>query len=139
MKKLQLFTLLLVILCACSKEDDTATVLNGSWKLERIEDGFIENSPNDEEITISFENDVYTGRTEANEFGGDYTVARDSLFLSNSYTTEVTETEWGQKFYESLRMAFDEREERSKFRMVIEGSILTLRNGSKNLIFEATD
>ena len=79
MKKLQLYTLLLIILCACSKEDDTGTVLNGNWKLESIEDGFIENSPNDEEITISFENDVYTGRTEVNQFGGDYSVAKDSL------------------------------------------------------------
>ncbi len=136
MKKLQLYTLLLIILCACSKEDDTGTVLNGNWKLESIEDGFIENSPNDEEITISFENDVYTGRTEVNQFGGDYSVAKDSLFLSNSYTTEVTETEWGQRFYESLRIAFDEREEHSKFLIILEGSNLTIRNGTKNLIFE---
>lgn len=139
MKKFVFNLLIVLMICGCSKEENVDSALEGSWKLQSIEADFVQSSPEDEVISVTFEEEVYTGRTEANEFGGDYITVDDSLFLTNSYTSEVAETEWGLRFYEALREAYEETEERSKFLYILDDDRLVLRNEEENMIFEVLE
>lgn len=136
MKNFAFYFLILISLFSCSKEDDADAILNGRWQLESIEGEVVQQAPPNEVVFVVFENGSYTGKTNVNDFGGDYAVERDSIFLFNSFTTEKTETEWGLTFYESLRNAFNEENARSEFMFILDNTELILKNEEEILIFK---
>lgn len=140
MKKFLLILLVSFIFFGCSNDDDiVAEPILGSWELISIENEAVYTAPNDEHIFITFEETEYMGKTEANEFGGDYSLSANRLFITNSYTTEVPDTEWGVLFYEALRNAYNEENERSEFSYTLQGERLILRSDEGTMTFNRLD
>lgn len=136
MQKFLLVLFVPFVLFGCSNDDDVVSEpVVGSWELVSIENEVVHNSPDDEQILITFEETEYVGKTEANEFGGDYNLSGNKLFLTNSYTTEAADTEWGLLFYEALRGAYSKDHERSEFSYSLQEENLTLRSNEGAMIF----
>ncbi|GHA45647.1 hypothetical protein GCM10007103_28410 [Salinimicrobium marinum] len=136
MKKILYTMLLSVILLSCSDDDDVeVNPLVGSWELMAVDNEAVYDAPEDEEIVITFKEREYIGETSVNEFGGDYEIVSNRLLLTNSYTSEIGETAWGNLFYEGIRNAYDEEEERSEFTYTIQGDTLTSRSTEDIMIF----
>ena len=139
MKKSLVLILVVFVLMGCSKEEESGNALLGKWALQSVENEALYTSPEDEQILITFESTTYAGITENNDFGGDYSIDVDSLYLTNSYTTEIEETAWGNVFYETLRKAYNEDKERSEFKYILQANELTLRNSEEILIFRRSE
>lgn len=135
MKKYLLLILVLLVFAGCSGDDGNASSLTGSWNLQSIENQNLYTSPANENILLTFENSTYRGFTNNNEFGGDYEILGDSLYITNSYTSEAGETAWGNVFYKALRKAYDEKYERAEFKYVRRGKQLTLRSLGDVMVF----
>lgn len=139
MKKLILTILVIASIYSCSKDDDNDIIIEpflGSWGLNSIENEAFYSSPEDENIIIIFEESEYTGETNNNDFGGDYEISGDSLYLTNSFTSDTKDSQWGLLFYESLQRAYDEEGERAAFYYIVSETSLTLRSEEEVMVFD---
>ncbi|WP_396169638.1 hypothetical protein [Flavobacterium sp.] len=118
MKNIFLFLILAFISC---NEDDRKyqeTNILGTWKLISFvneSNGSIlvaNDFSNSNEITISFNQKLdFTGNTVRNNFFGKYSISEREKLLTfiDFSTSEVNETEWGNLFYESLNLNYNQQ------------------------------
>lgn len=140
MRKIMLMILGVLLLIGCSDDDGNGSPLLGNWELMIIKNDGLYTSPEDESLVIEFEESEYTGRTDANEFGGDYSIRGNTIFLTDSYTSEVGDTAWGNMFYEALRTTYDEEEESAEFSYNLTSDMLVLSSEEGvELTFERVD
>lgn len=112
----------MLALISCNEDDRKSqeTNLLGTWKLMSFvneSNGSIlvandfSNSP---EITITFNQELnFTGNTVRNNFFGKYSISETEKLLTfkNFSTSEVNESEWGNLFYESLNLNYNQQTE----------------------------
>ena len=127
----------LFFLTGCEENESTNQVneLIDTWKLT----SFVNESDNSiitetdfndsNEITISFniENN-FTGTTILNTFSGDFSYDErdENLTITIFSTTEVSENEWGNLFYESLNMGYNQQNTNWEFTYEIQNNILKI-------------
>lgn len=79
----------------------------GDWEVLRFEDetqNILMSAPEGEETIITFSSSGFEGRTERNEFEGEYQLkAENKILITEYYSTEAQETALGQMFYEAMR------------------------------------
>lgn len=112
----------MLALISCNEDDRKSQETNvlGTWKLMSFvneSNGSIlvandfSNSP---EITITFNQELnFTGNTGRNNFFGKYSISETEKLLTfkNFSTSEVNESEWGNLFYESLNLNYNQQTE----------------------------
>jgi len=119
MKKTVLLFLALILFLSCSsdKSNTQINILFGEWKLTSFvneqNDIIITESDfeNSNAITISFNEDFsYVGNTILNGFFGEYTLnnSKTVLVLLDVFSTEVGETSWGNLFFDSLNLNYNQ-------------------------------
>ncbi|MEN8766617.1 MAG: hypothetical protein ABF302_03025 [Polaribacter sp.] len=137
MKSMFLMLATLFFLTGCEENESTNQVneLIDTWKLT----SFVNESDNSiitetdfndsNEITITFniENN-FTGTTIINTFLGvfSYDERDENLTISTISTTEVNENEWGNLFYESLNMGYNQQNTNWEFTYEIQNNILKI-------------
>jgi len=98
---------------ACSKEDNTNSILNGKWKLikyHNLSSGMSDSEPTNilRSIIIDFSDNgtkgIMNGITVTNSVSGDYELLKDNKMKTVSFsTTEVVEPNWGIRFGNAIR------------------------------------
>mgnify|MGYP001070828912 CR=1 FL=1 len=137
MKNMFLILVTLFFFTGCEENESTNQVseLIDTWKLT----SFVNESDNSivtetdfndsNEITITFnsEND-FTGTTIINTFlgGFSYDERDNKLMISTFSTTEVNENEWGNLFYESLNMGYNQQDSIWEFTYEIQNDTLKI-------------
>ncbi len=115
--------------------------LVGTWILvayEDLEAGTIENSPdNVDEIRIEFSDSVFSGKTGRNDFFGSYSTQNDLLILAELDGTEINESIWGNRFFDSIREAYNAESDDFEINYSLNGEFLKMeyKNGHA-LLFE---
>jgi len=88
--------------------------LYGIWQLVKFTDTstMAETVQNDKEkpIEITFYETNYNGSTTRNQFFGVFMTEGNNLILKELNTTEVAESEWGNRFYDSLQKLYSTEE-----------------------------
>ena len=111
-----------VILCFCMGcSSDKGNSLNGDlvgkWQLMAFVNMTTDMTltatdfENSNDIIIEFKPDFnYVGSTVLNEFFGGYSIddSRDILIFQDLFTSEVNETEWGNLFFDNLRLNYNQ-------------------------------
>lgn len=119
MKKTVLLFIALILFLSCSSDKSNSQINNlfGEWKLtsfiDEQNDLIITESDfeNSNTITIGFNEDFsYVGNTILNEFFGEYTLnnSKTVLILLDVFSTEVGETSWGNLFFDSLNLNYNQ-------------------------------
>lgn len=137
MKNMFLILATLFFHTGCVENESTNQIseLIDTWKLTSFvneSDNSIvtENNFNDSnDITITFNNDNnFTGTTIINTFLGvfSYDERDNNLTISTFSTTEVNENEWGNLFYESLNMAYNQQDTIWEFTYEIQNDTLKI-------------
>lgn len=90
MKQLSLFITLLTLFALASPAQQTASPLNGSWKLVSASGNILKNIPEAQVPQLSFETgaNTVTGFTGCNRLTGQFTVDKDQLTLGPIITTK---------------------------------------------------
>jgi hypothetical protein len=115
-----IFLILVLALISCNEDNTKSqeTIILGTWKLmsfvnESNNSILIANDfSNSNEITITFNQELdFTGNTVINNFSGNYSISEreKSLTFIDFSTSEVNETEWGNLFYESLNLNYNQQ------------------------------
>lgn len=137
MKNIILILTSFILIASCEKEDskEIKNSFSGNWKLTsfvnqstnsiQLESDFI----NSNEITISFGKELdFSGNTVLNNFSGKYSIKtenNDLIFLTFS-TTEVNESEWGNLFYQSLNLKYNQQTKNWEYIYEIENNELKI-------------
>lgn len=118
MKNILLILVLALISCNNDNTESQETNVLGTWKLMSFvneSNGSIlvandfSNSP---EITITFNQELnFTGNTVRNNFFGKYSISEREKLLTfiDFSTSEVNESEWGNLFYDSLNLNYNQQ------------------------------
>lgn len=77
-------------------------------------------------IRITFKEDEFDGSTARNTFFGEYASGTSSLTLLSLNGTEVAESEWGMRFYQTIASTYDSSQEAFILQYAIEGNILNI-------------
>ena len=80
-------------------------------------------------IIINFKEDFeYEGATSSNTFSGDYNLGERNrqLILQHFLTTKAGETKWGDLFYDSFDLSYDQQSDNWKFIFEIQGDTLKI-------------
>lgn len=104
-----IFTFFCFALIACTGDDvdvDNQKLI-GEWHVTAIHNSSPSGptlGPLTGEIIsiIFFQNGTFEGTTSANTFGGQFSASDTHLFIEEMITTEVTDTVFGQAFYEGF-------------------------------------
>lgn len=124
--------LLMIFFCLGCSDDDVVTnvTLIGSWELVSYfneSTGENINTPNrGDVIRITFKEDEFDGSTARNTFFGEYASGRGSLTFLSLNGTEVAESEWGMRFYQTIASTYDSSREAFIMNYAIDGNILNI-------------
>ena len=90
MKKISFVIALLVLLADALPAQQTASPLNGTWKLISASGNILKNIPESQTPQLSFETgaNAVTGFTGCNRMSGQFTVDKDQLTLGPIITTK---------------------------------------------------
>lgn len=110
LKSLLLSGMLLMVSCNSddsSTDEEMDNKLIGTWELlryENIDGGSTNESPAGEpSITWMFSSDLsFQGFTQNNQFDGEYSIDDNIVRLTKFTFTQVSQTEWGELFFESI-------------------------------------
>ncbi|WP_445737325.1 META domain-containing protein [Mariniflexile sp.] len=58
-------------------------------------------------VTITFNEDTFSGNTPRNSFFGEYIMNKDLLTFNQINTTEIAESDWGIRFTNALNGAYN--------------------------------
>jgi len=141
-----LFIAILIGCFSCSNElspKSQDTGLIGVWSLagyENLIDGTIENSPdNVDEIWIEFSDSVFNGNTGRNNFFGPYKTQNDLLILEALDGTEINESSWGIRFFDSMREAYKSEFNDLQIIYSLNGDLLKMEyNSNQAFLFKRT-
>lgn len=105
-----MLTLLFILAGIIGCNNDTSISeqdeLLGTWELTKFENQTstitITDLDNSGSIVITFNEDNFEGNTGRNTFFGDYTEEEEVLMLTEYNSTEINESEWGQKFTNAI-------------------------------------
>ncbi len=124
MKNMILILSVLFFFTGCNeeeiKQEEQDNSIYGTWQLvsfinESINSILLESDfQNSNQITIDFKEDMsFIGSTVRNNFFGNYSLKRNDgeLILMNISTTEVNEPEWGNLFYDKLKLTYNQQTE----------------------------
>lgn len=131
MKILFYFVSILLIM-GCSNDDDNNSVqgndsIIGEWELMYYFESNNQDLPPDGEapVIISFTTDNFNGNTSVNTFLGTYLSENTDLTFLEFSTTEVNETEWGNRFYDSVNQSYNTSNQNYEMAYeVVEGNLI---------------
>lgn len=121
--------------CSSDKSNSQNDNLVGNWKLSVFVNelnGTIltaDDFENSNEITIDFKEDLkYVGYTVLNDFFGGYTLKEndDLLILEDILGTEVNETDWGNLFFNTLNLNYNQSTNNWDNKYELQGAVLKL-------------
>lgn len=127
--KYLIFLIVGLLFLSCDKENVKTQEPNllGTWELVEYEDEnenattIIVAPDSEQPIFITFMDAQFKGTTNANTFFGDYNVEPKLLTFKNFHGSEVGESEWGQKFYNSIQSTYDVDNNISNMNFIFEG------------------
>lgn len=137
MKKALLYLLTITIFICCSSDKGNSQINNlvGIWKLTAFvneTNGTIltaDDFENSNEITIDFKEDFkYVGYTVLNDFFGEYALQQNDnlLILEDVLGTEVNETDWGNLFFDTLNLNYNQSTNNWDNKYELQGGVLKL-------------
>ena len=137
--------LLMFLIVGCSDSDsgEQTDQLIGTWILQEFEDTAANSSTsipdNAKDILIVFSTSDFNGTTGSNEYMGRYSADSKKLTFLELSRSEAGETEWGNKYFDAFRTAYDQENQKYIMSYLVSGNILKINySDSKNLIFEKT-
>jgi hypothetical protein len=137
MKNMFLILSIFFMTTRCSEEEtkQQENLIYGNWKLtsfvnQSTNNTLVESDFSDSnQITINFKyNKSFAGSTIRNSFLGNYSTEmnKNKLNFTNLSTTKVNETEWGNLFYNSLNMGYNQQDTNWEFTYEIQNNTLKI-------------
>lgn len=133
MKTLAILLVILLTSCSDNELEGQYENLIGTWELIKYEGGtdtLLIPPENAEPILITFTESKFNGTTGRNEFFGNYNIKNSVLVFLLFGITEIAETDWGNKFGNSLAKTFNNTNKYHEIPFLIDGD---------NLKFEYSD
>ena len=145
LKHLLILMLSVTTVFSCSSSDDGSSgnsAILGTWRVLEVtisEQTLTQRTPNDETLTITFENDgTFSGSTSANTFSGRYQVNNMTLTMLEFTTTEAADTTFGGAFYGAIEAAIAPNTTEALFGFSFDGQNLILIFGDQGqMVLEA--
>jgi hypothetical protein len=140
-----ILTAVVAVAVSCNDSDDGAnddSAVLGTWRIIEVkisDQALTQRSPNDEIITITFENGgSYEGSTSANTFSGRYEVNGATLTLLEFETTEAADTAFAGVFYGAIEEAIVPSSTQAQFGFSFDSRDMILVFGSQGeMLLEA--